>query len=48
MVGVDFWVGGGDVAGGHIWRARGDLFAEFADAVGEDGGALRGFAFPEG
>ena len=24
------------------------MFAEFADAVGEDGGALRGFAFPEG
>ena len=31
-----------------MWRAGGDLFAEFADAVGEDSGALRGFALPEG
>ena len=39
---------GGDVAGGDVGGAGGDLFAEFADAVGEDGGALRGFAVPEG
>ena len=39
---------GRDVAGGDVGGAGGDLFAEFADAVGEDGGALRGFAVPEG
>ena len=46
--GGDFGFGGRDVAGADVWCAGGDLFAEFADAVAEDGGALRGFAFPEG
>ena len=36
-------VAGRDVAGAVV-----DLGAEVADAVAEDGGALRGFAFPEG
>ncbi len=35
-------------AGETLRGAGGDLFAEVADAVGEDGGALRGFAEPEG
>ena len=42
-----FRLRGGDVAGGDVLRAGGDLFAEFAYAVGENGGALRGFAEPE-
>ena len=46
--GGDFGLGGGDVAGADVGGEGGDLLAEFADAVGEDGGALRGFAFPEG
>src|SRR5260370_22727825 len=33
---------------GDVGGKGGDLFAEFAYAVGEDGGALRGFSFPEG
>ena len=45
---VDLGIGLGDVAGGDVGGAGGDLFAEFAYAVGEDGGALRGFAEPEG
>ena len=39
---------GRDVAGRHVGRARGDLLAQFADAVAQNGGALRRFAEPEG
>ena len=39
---------GREVGGRDVGRAGGDLLAQFADAVGEDGGALRGFAEPEG
>ena len=46
--GGDFGLRGGDVARADVGGEGGDLFAEFADAVAEDGGALRGFALPEG
>ncbi len=46
--GGNFRVGGGDVAGRDVWRARGDVLAEFGYSAGEDCGALRGFALPEG
>ena len=36
------------MGGGDVGEAGGDFFAEFADRGGEDGGALGGFAFPEG
>ena len=43
-----FGLRGGDVAWGDVGGKGGDLFTEFAYAVGEDGGALRGLALPEG
>ncbi len=46
--GGDLGVGGREGLGGDGWGAGGDLLAEVADAGGEDGGALRGFALPEG
>ena len=46
--GADFGVCGVDRAGCDAAGAGVDFCAEVADAVGEHGGALRGFAFPEG
>ena len=45
--GVYFGIGGRDVAGDDVGGAGRDLFAEFADAIGENRGALRGFTEPE-
>ncbi len=39
---------GGEEAGRDVGGEGGDLLAEVGDAVGEDGGALRGLALPEG
>ena len=44
----DLGLGWRDKSGRDIGSESRDLFAEFAYAVGEDGGALGGFAFPEG
>ena len=44
----DFRLGGRDESGRDVGGKGGDVFAEFAYAVGENGGALWGFAFPEG
>ncbi len=45
--GGNLWLSGGDEAGRHVGSEGGDVFAEFAYAVGEDGSALGGFAEPE-
>ena len=42
-----FRLSGGDVAGSDVGGEGGDLFAQFADSIGENCGTLRGFAFPE-